>query len=715
MRDKINYIIKNRKRYTAAVMTAILACTTVLNHASIIALAAETNIKSVIFELSAEELQADALDALKSGEIFDSTEFFGDDIPKEYDRLFNDDNGWDIYEFDPSIENSVSDKAELRTFVYAKDGADRLSNDAEIIFLFVNHDRDTLDFSVSVDGHTTKPVAVEGLSTATSSNADIASASDSRHTASAKATASNAAAYDYDDDNDDDYDEDDYPFEIELINDLVVEDDSVAMSESGILAATAMDSILLAGGSRARAVRVDMKDLRNADTTNVDFPAFQPEPVVIDDVTITLSAPAGVIPAGTTVDVKPIAQEDLSSLMDEAQVNEAQTANALADEAQFDDKLAAPETSAAPVILDRIGFDITLYDVDGNPVTFDDGTVTVTFSGAPIEEMTRNANTAMISHVDFETKTVENIMSEEIPVGETLEKVDFEAEHFSAYVFEAAVKNTEGAGTVLDGTELAVGFGFSDNPFKLGIWENGEPHIAYCHNYNEDSPFGFNEIDLNSRLGKENPRFTSETETLKGNNFKFELYGDNSNPQKSTFVKSVTINSSGADKLNYYSPLYFKHSYEDVITSDWIFDNSSTENADENTKKLMNLLYAGYPYDSYGLAAKYSILDIQACLMTQSLFWYLCDNDGKFNEGYQPAYIESILSKEAPTDPFEKYTKALYEAISSDDCRNPRLYLSGDTNMIADENNHYKSGLISTSSGFGGTFVFTNIPENYQI
>lgn len=708
MRENLNHMVKCKTRYTALAMSAILVFTTVLGNTSIAALAYEAkSSSSIVFELDAADLQEEALSALESGDLFDTTEFFGEDLPRAYDRLFLEDDGWGIYEFTPSVENSISEKVSLRTFVHAKEGASRLSDDAEIVFLFVNHSKNTLDFSVSVDGYTTRPVSVEGLSAATASNANAASADDGSNEASIKASASNTT---YDDDSDDDDDE--YDFEIELINDLEVEDNSETGSLAATLSAAAMDSVALADGGNARALHVDIKELRKTNASNGQFPAFYPEPIVFDDVTITLSAPAGVIPAGTTVSAERVAQEDLNRLMDELQ-------NPQDTSAQKDLDTYSEDEVQAPIVLSRIGFDITLYDAEGSPVTFEDGTVTVSFQGTLIEEMTRDANAAAISHVDFKSKTVENIASEEFPVEEALEQVAFEAEHFSTYVFETMVKSELKTSNELEGKELSVGFtGFSNRLLERGIWENGTGYIAYCHNHNQSSPGGYRENELVKKLGSKSLFFTSETETLTPapDRTNIELIDDNSTKK----VKKVVINKSGSP-IEYQNPLYFKHSYEDVINSDWIFDYDNTEQASENIDKIMNLLYAGYPYDSFGLAKKHlasmgeATANSTAYLMTQSLLWYLCDRDGKFDSGFSPSQIESILSNDSPTTPLEKYTQALYDAISNENCRTPRLHLSGDTTMTTEDNRYYKSGLINTYSGFGGVFAFTSIPDGYEI
>lgn len=682
MRERIKHMVKSRKRYTAAAMTAILVSTAVFNNTGIATLAAQSNNTSVVFELSADELKEYAEDAMESGVVFESVDLFETDLPEAYDRLFHAENGWNIYEFTPDIENNVSDKAELRTFVYARDNASRLSDDAEIVFLFVNHGRAALDFAVSVDGHVTTPVSVEGLSAATASNA-TASNLDDRY-----------ASDEYDDDDNDD----EYDFEIELINDLDMEDDSDAMSVSGSLSGVVMDSVLLADGSHARALRMNAKELRKVDAVNSDYPAFHPESIVIDDVIITLSAPAGVIPAGTTVSVIPVAQDELSDLMGEVQTQ---------DEAGT----YSEDEVSVPVVLNRIGFDISLYDAEGSPLTFDEGVVTVSFRGTPIEEMTRDANTVTISHVDFETNTVENIMSSEFPAEEALEQVDFEAEHFSTYVLETGLKNESRKSSPLDGTELAVGLAV--NITQRAVWENGQTSIAYCHNYNQASPGGYTSDKLNQLLDNGSPVFTSATDTLTPSAGYSDIQlTDNRNTRS---VKKVTVNRSGA-ALQYENPLYFKHSYEDLIeNSDWIFDYDSTVDAKDNIDKIMNLLYAGYPYDSFGLAKQYQVQDIQAYTMTQSLFWYLCNENAENYAGYPVSYIKAILNNDSPTTDFERYTKSLYDAISNENCRNPRLYLSGDTTMTTDGNNYYQSGLISTYSGFGGTFTFTSVPEGYEI
>lgn len=150
----------------------------------------------------------------------------------------------------------------------------------------------------------------------------------------------------------------------------------------------------------------------NVILSEVEYPAFE----ISEDfgeVTVTVSADEGILPAGTYAEIEEVeASELLSELAADADESEAE------QKAYF--------------------FDITLYDEEGNELSADDwnnkkGGVEVSFTGSGIDEAKESSKDAKIVHVDEEgeedvVKTVKMNASERNEDG-----ISFKAKHFSVY------------------------------------------------------------------------------------------------------------------------------------------------------------------------------------------------------------------------------------------------------------------------------------------
>ncbi len=84
-------------------------------------------------------------------------------------------------------------------------------------------------------------------------------------------------------------------------------------------------------------------------------------------------------------------------------------------------------------VKDVIAYDITLMDGDQIYSTWEKGTVTVRFYGAPIEEKSAEADRISVLHLDEDTEEVTEVAAEELPEEETASEITFEPEHFSVY------------------------------------------------------------------------------------------------------------------------------------------------------------------------------------------------------------------------------------------------------------------------------------------
>lgn len=171
------------------------------------------------------------------------------------------------------------------------------------------------------------------------------------------------------------------------------------------------------------------------------YPAFRPEPYYMSNgVVISLYAEAGVLPKGTTAEIKEVT----------AQVEDA-VKEAVSQESNDERRR----------VTDILAYDIALYDAEGNKLDdswSENGTVEVTFSGDGIAEKSKYADAVDIRHIKTDAdlegtaiqveeiesidKVVETI---DVPQEERIDNLKFEAEHFSIYapVFFGAARDDE--------------------------------------------------------------------------------------------------------------------------------------------------------------------------------------------------------------------------------------------------------------------------------
>jgi uncharacterized protein YjdB len=174
-----------------------------------------------------------------------------------------------------------------------------------------------------------------------------------------------------------------------------------------------------------------------ADTTEtVAYPAFSAS-VIVNGVTVALSADEGVIPEGTTMSA-----EDISSKME--------------------DKMSSEYS-------DVLLFDIALYDAAGKKL--DDswsksGKVTVTLTGTKVEELSKDSDTVSAVNVDDSG----NVQETKDITASTDNSVSFDVEHFSAYGL--AVRST--AAQSSNSTAKVVNVTLTPTAMSLTSGESGQ-------------------------------------------------------------------------------------------------------------------------------------------------------------------------------------------------------------------------------------------------
>lgn len=183
------------------------------------------------------------------------------------------------------------------------------------------------------------------------------------------------------------------------------------------------------------------------ETENVAHPEFNASYVSSDGVTISLHAEEGILPEGTELDVTEVTE-------------------ALGD--TIKEKMESESEGAA--VNKVLAYDINLL-YNGEKLSnswSEDGYVDVTFTGAPIQEMTETSDKVEIVAVDDTSKTqltaekaeaveaselkLESV-SEQSVEGEAVEEVGFKAEHFTIY----AITGTGTVGQPLAWMKLTVG------------------------------------------------------------------------------------------------------------------------------------------------------------------------------------------------------------------------------------------------------------------
>lgn len=163
------------------------------------------------------------------------------------------------------------------------------------------------------------------------------------------------------------------------------------------------------------------------ETENVAHPEFNASYVSSDGVTISLHAEEGILPEGTELDVTEVT-EAIGDTIKEKMEGESEDA----------------------VVNKVLAYDINLL-YNGEKLSnswSEDGYVDVTFTGAPIQEMTETSDKVEVVAVDDTSKTqltaekaeaveaselkLESV-SEQSVEGEAVEEVGFKAEHFTIY------------------------------------------------------------------------------------------------------------------------------------------------------------------------------------------------------------------------------------------------------------------------------------------
>ncbi|MCD7995205.1 MAG: doubled motif LPXTG anchor domain-containing protein, partial [Clostridia bacterium] len=208
-------------------------------------------------------------------------------------------------------------------------------------------------------------------------------------------------------------------------------------------------------------------------TTETDeHPEFSDTIVVNDGMIISLYAPEGVLPKGVTATAERVDAALEDSIRENAQEAASEEGKNVSSVAAYDINLW----------LGNQKLDAGIWNQEG--------VVTVTFSGIPVEEASQTAEEMSIVHVEAEAadvKALEEVRDAvDVSGGRTVDALSFEAEHFSIY----AVISKEN----ITWTTVEVS---KDEPFRVkanlrlgGSWSVSDPRVVSIQNVEETKENG---------------------------------------------------------------------------------------------------------------------------------------------------------------------------------------------------------------------------------
>ncbi|EET61977.1 LPXTG-motif cell wall anchor domain protein [Marvinbryantia formatexigens DSM 14469] len=190
---------------------------------------------------------------------------------------------------------------------------------------------------------------------------------------------------------------------------------------------TTSEAVSESGSENLTEEAVSKKESETAKTTEKEKPEFT-YCTTVDGITVSIHAPEGILPAGTTVMVKPLAADVLDTA-----------------EQTINDTLGEKE------VVQLIGFDITFYDADGNEMHNLDGSVRIEYSGMDIVE---DAEEARVYHADENGNITDTLTEAAAPSG----TVGFTSDKFSPVLYAVYAEDDGISTTAISGeTTVAVG------------------------------------------------------------------------------------------------------------------------------------------------------------------------------------------------------------------------------------------------------------------
>ena len=188
----------------------------------------------------------------------------------------------------------------------------------------------------------------------------------------------------------------------EISSEITSETAGEAVTE--ITGETTSEAVSESGSENLTEEATSESESETAEATEKEKPEFTYR-TTVNGITVSIHAPEGILPAGTTVTVEPLAADVLDTA-----------------EQTINDTLGEKE------VVQLIGFDITFYDADGNEMHNLDGSVRIEYSGMDIVE---DAEEARVYHADENGNITDTLTEAAAPSG----TVGFTSDKFSPVLY----------------------------------------------------------------------------------------------------------------------------------------------------------------------------------------------------------------------------------------------------------------------------------------
>ena len=212
---------------------------------------------------------------------------------------------------------------------------------------------------------------------------------------------------------------------------------------------TTSEAVSESGSENLTEKATSESESETAEATEKEKPEFTYR-TTVNGITVSIHAPEGILSAGTTVTVEPLAADVLDTA-----------------EQAINDTLGEKE------VVQLIGFDITFYDADGNEMHNLDGSVRIEYSGMDIVD---EAEEARVYHADENGNITDTLTEAAAPSG----TVGFTSDKFSPVLYAVYAEDDGISAAALVGEyTIAVGEKITlKSDHTGGSWSSSKDSVA---------------------------------------------------------------------------------------------------------------------------------------------------------------------------------------------------------------------------------------------